>query len=269
MPRIRLPSAPGLRPLLLASSLLFLGGCGDLDTGPPVQLRGDDPVPSLHLSTRLPTFGELAERWAPHGELEGLTRSWGEGWEMEAEPGARVRREAVEAGAALLAPRVPRSVVEQGLREVDEALRGAEAVLGAALTEHPELTLPLVEAARHRDRAQEARARGDDEALLRHTLLASDLILGTTTEPLALLFIERARVELRRLSAADPYPSVTRERAERLLLGAREALETGEPALALQRAWYAVGLLRSTERLDIPDASPPDPSMDSEPQETR
>jgi hypothetical protein len=258
--------------MLALSGSLALPGCGDLESGAPVELRSEDPVASFHLNTRLPTFGEMVKEWGTASGLQGLTSEWQSSWELEAAQGTRARREAVEAGAAILAPSIPRSALDQGLREVDEALRGAEAALGAALTEHPDLTAPLVEAARHRDLAREARDAGDSEALLRHTLLASDLILSTTAEPLALLFIERARAELRRLSADDPYPSVTRERAERLLVGAREALDTGEPALALQRAWYAVGLLRSTERLDLPPGTPdPDPGLPREPelQETR
>jgi hypothetical protein len=246
--------------MLWIGVLLPTAGCGDLETGPPVQLRGEDPIVSLHFSDRLPTFPALVEDWGGGLGLESMAEAWRDSWERDPDPAARERREIVEVGAAVLADALPRSSIDQAFRQVDEAIRGAEAALGASLAPDSTpaalkgLASPLVEAARHRDLASEARTAGDVEAQLRHTLLASDRLRATTADALALVFIEQASVELRRISDSDPYPSMTRQRAERLLDGAREALDTGNPTLALQRAWYAAGLLRAPGAMDgVPD----------------
>jgi hypothetical protein len=249
--------AGSLRAALLAGVLVPLWGCGDLDTGPPVELRSEDPVVSLHFSDRLPTFAALVERWAPQPGLERLSEEWQTSWEEAESGGPAARRAVVEAGSALLVDAVPNTALNEAFRQVDEAIAAAEEVLGARIASdvregHPELTGPVVEAARHRDQALQARTVGDREVQLRHTLLAADLLRGTTAEPLALLFIEQGELELRRISELDPYPSVTRDRARRLLLGAREAIETGNPVLGLQRAWYAVGLLKGADPRDGP-----------------
>jgi hypothetical protein len=277
--RQTLPSP--LRSLILVGLLPWVGACGDLDTGPAVQLQGEDPVVSLHFSDRLPTFAGLVEAWAPTPGLAELSDSWRSSWETHPDEGATERREIIEAASAILVTSVPARTLDEAFRQVDEAIRGAESVLGASLTpsgaggappsgapdaadeldaldpatRYAALEGSLVEAARHRDQAAEARRVGDAEAQLRHTLLASDRLRATTAEPLALVFIEQAEAELRRISGAATYPSTTRQRARRLLDGAREALDTGEPALALQRAWYAAGLLRAAESLDsfVPD----------------
>jgi hypothetical protein len=228
-----------------------------------VQVRGEDPIVSLHFSDRLPTFPSLVESWGGGMGLEPMAEAWRDSWERDPDPAARERSEIVQAGAALLVDAVPRASIDHAFRQVDEAIRGAEAALGATLAPAPAegvanpspgglegLASPLIEAARHRDLAAAARSEGDLEGQLRHTLLASDRLRATTADALALVFIEQASVDLRRISASDPYPSVTRQRAGRLLDGAREALETGNPTLALQRAWYAAGLLRASEALD-------------------
>ncbi len=247
----------GARIVALGTALLLFAGCGDLDTGPAVELRSEDPVVSLHFSDRLPTFPALVERWAPGLGLDRLAEEWQASWEDSEIGGPRARRAVIETGTGILVDAVPNTALQQAFRQVDEAIGAAEEVLGTRLGSergagHPDLAGPVVEAAVHRDRAREARESGDREAQLRHTLLAADLLRGTTAEPLALLFIEQAELELRRISDLDPYPSVTRDRAARLLVGAREALETGNPALGLQRAWYAVGLLKGSDHLDGP-----------------
>ncbi len=222
---------------------------------------------SLHFSDRLPTFAGLVESWGAGLGLETMASTWRESWDRDLAPGGRERKEIVEAASALLVGALPRASLDQAFRQVDEAIRGAEDALGASLAAgssgassgspppaFQELSGPLIDAARYRDMAAEARARGDAESQLRHTLLASDLLRATTADALARVFMDQAAAELRRISASDPYPSVTRERADRLLAGAREALDTGNPALALQRAWYALGLLRASEALDpVPD----------------
>jgi hypothetical protein len=102
----------------------------------------------------------------------------------------------------------------------------------------------LLEAAGH---VEQAEAAETSDVRLLHLLLASDLLRSTTAESLARLFLAQASEELRRISARHSYQGMNVTRAERLLQGAQEALDTGEPFLALQRAWYALGLLRAED----------------------
>ena len=246
-------------PVALSGFLVVLAGCGDLDTGPVVASGNEDPVVSLHFSERLPTLPALAERWAPGLGLEPILASWNASWELSAERGEPLRRDAVEAAVRVMDEVVPRTALDQAFRQVDEAIRAAEEALGTALTAEAAgereaedrllVTGPLATAAEHRDRARAAREAGEAGAQLRHLLLASDALRSTTAEALALVFIEQADIRLRRISESDAYAQVTVERVERLLAGAREALNTGQSTLALQRAWYAVGLLRASDAL--------------------
>lgn len=239
--------------------LMVLVGCGDLDTGPVVAAGTEDPVVSLHFSERLPTLPALAERWAPGLGLEPILASWNSSWELSADRGEPLRRDAVEAAVRVMEDVVPRTALDQAYRQVDEAIRAAEEALGTSLTTEAAgareaedrflVTGPLATAAEHRERARAAREAGEAGDQLRHLLLASDALRSTTAEALALVFIEQADVSLRRISESDPYAQVTVERVERLLAGAREALDTGQSTLALQRAWYAVGLLRASDAL--------------------
>lgn len=257
---VSLRRVPGLRVLPLAlASVLALAGCGDLDTGPAVAVGSEDPVVSLHFSERLPTLPSMAERWAPGLGLEPILASWRASWELSADHGEPLRRDAVDAAAGIMGGVVPRTALDQAYRQVDEAIHAAEEALGASFAsgvagerEAGDLLLlsgPMATAAEQRDRARAAREAGDAESQLRHLLLASDALRSTTAEALALIFIEQADVGLRRISESDAYAHVTVERVERLLSGAREALDVGQARLALQRAWYAVGLLRASEAL--------------------
>jgi len=248
---------------------LWMSGCGDLDIGPSVELLDQDPVVSLHFSERLPTLPELVDRWAPGRGLTPFVESWQQAWELPGAEGEPVRRDAVDGALPLLLEFVPRTALDQAFRQVDEAIRGAEEALGASLSGgagagsspgSAELTSSLGRAAQHRDEARAARESENAMAQLRHLLLASDALRATTAGPLALAFVEQAELELRRIQDSETYPPVTRQRAERLLAGAREALDVGQHALALQRAWYALGLLRAGESMDTRSPGP-DPDL--------
>jgi hypothetical protein len=242
--------------------LLVLGvaACGDLDSGPVVELRTDDPAVSLHFSRNLPTLPALAERWGTGLGLEALSNSWTDSWQLPPEVGAPMRMDLVGVGSALLADRVPPSALDRARRQIEESIEGVREWLvspddpgGSTLP--PSISGPLAQAAGHWEGAKGARAKGDATVELRELLMASDALRSTTAGPLALAFMEQAEDELRRISESETYPVVTRQRAERLLMGAEEALEVGEPIMALQRAWYALGLLRAAKAMEtfIPD----------------
>lgn len=269
--RVMPPRLPGLCRFFRFLSAALLGvlwGCGDLDTGPSVELRLEEPVANLHFSRELPSPPALLARWGPPGEgLDPWLQQWEQSWELPPSEGATSRAEALEVLVPLVISEIPLSTLNEAYRKVEEALRAAEEALGTSLRSVVERTPasddvglegPMLMALRHQEAAREARERGDATRLLLHTLHAADALRATTAGPLAQLFVAQAERELRRISGDDTYPDVTRDRAARLVAGAREALATGDPGLALQRAWYAVGLLRASELLDGPAAPPPD-----------
>ncbi|TVR57047.1 MAG: hypothetical protein EA421_01730 [Gemmatimonadales bacterium] len=264
-PNARFTSA---RPLPLFGALLgvlFLGaGCGDLDSGTLVAVETDSPVPTLHLGRDLPSLPGLVDQWGrqlPLAELEAL---WTDSWALPEEEGLRIRAEAVQALVLVLEPRLDEKELEGEVRRVREALAGVSGALDGL--ELASLDGPVADAGQAGARASAALQAGDRAGALRWALEASDHLRRATPEVLALALIRETEEALKvlershsnpstsatgRNSGAETYSEVTRARIHRLLLGARDALEEGDPARALRRAWYAVGLLESSS--DGPD----------------
>jgi hypothetical protein len=223
--------------------LVLLGACGDLEVQDSVELIGGSPVPALRLTRELPSIPALVDQWDSSGALRPVSDAWQRSWDDGSPEGARIRNEARVAVSAVLGPAVPDRIRTGLLRALDETIREATALLGVSLTEKDALTLPLSQAALARDEALEAESAGDPVRALERALLASDLLRATTAESIARLLIAEVEGILRRIPEFDPYREEDRVRAERLLAGAREALRAGEFALALRRAWYALGLV--------------------------
>lgn len=256
------------RPLPVFGALLgvlFLGaGCGDLDSGALVAVETDSPVPTLHLGRDLPSLPGLVDQWGrqlPLAELEAL---WTDSWALPEEEGLRIRSEAVQALVLVLEPRLDEKELEGEVRRVREALAGVSGALDGL--ELASLDGPVADAGQAGARASSALEAGDRAAALRWALEASDHLRRATPEVLAQALIRETEEALEALegrrsppsasptgrnSGAGPYSEVTRDRVHRLLLGARDALDGGDPARALRRAWYAVGLLESSS--DGPD----------------
>jgi len=94
--------------------------------------------------------------------------------------------------------------------------------------------------------ASEARrlsALGRLDAALGRAISSADVIAALRPAALARTMVVDAEVALRREPGGDPYTAQERERAERLLIGAREALGRGDARRAMQRAYYACLLL--------------------------
>jgi hypothetical protein len=246
---------------LAATLTLAVVGCGDLDTAPEVQLRGTDPVVSLFFSGELQGLSYWVSRWGPGLGLDGLVTAWQASWDDPTDAAWAERRVLIRAAVPSLAPVIPRTSLDPAVGRLRHMLEAAEEALGAPLEAWADLPIhatmegTLVQAAGHLEQAEQAETAEDR---LLHLLLASDLLRSTTAESLARVFIARAEDELRRVSALPSYHEVGVQRADRLVQGAHEALLTGEPFLALQRAWYALGLLRAGEELDrlVPDLEP-------------
>ena len=85
--------------------------------------------------------------------------------------------------------------------------------------------------------------RDDRVGALEQALASAELLLALSPRVLSRSYILRAEEVLRRESGDAPYSAQERGRAERLLIGAREAWNEGEAERAMQRAYYACLLL--------------------------
>jgi hypothetical protein len=229
------------------AALLFLPlsivGCGDLAvTESGVEVTSPETVPALQFRADLPSLPDLVSVWDRSLSAPELLEDWRRSWEMSREEGRAVRAELNRAGALLLAPKVDRSRVEVPLAELDRALDAVAANLpGDRLPR--ELIPPVAHAAESRDRARQALEAGELADAIRYTLDGSDALRGITPDVLAGWLVATAEDHLRRNGDDVSYAEQTRERAERLTIGARTALEDEAPVLALRRAWYALQLL--------------------------
>jgi hypothetical protein len=268
VPRIQSTSA-----LSLLLGILLLGvGCGDMEPGALVAVETDSPVPTLHLGRDLPSLPGLVDQWGRQLPLAELESRWAASWALPEEEGLRIRSEAVQALVLVLEPHLSENELGEEVRRVREGLDGVSRAMDGL--ELATLDGPVADASRAGERASAALEAGDRAAALRWALEASDHLRRATPEVLAQALIRETEEALKilegdssvpsipsppstgRNSGAGAYSEVTRARVHRLLLGARDALEEGDPARALRRAWYAVGLLESSS--DGPDRMEPD-----------
>jgi hypothetical protein len=240
-----------------------------------VAVEAEAPVPTLHLGSELPSVPGLLAQWGAGLSLEDVEARWTRSWTLPEAEGRTMRSEAVQALALVLEARIATRDLEAEVHRVEKALeRISIAVEGRELGT---LEGPVADASRAAERAASALERGDRAGSLRWSLEASDHLRRATPEVLARTLIREAEALLEsareesaheasapeavgeavekaqpgRNPTAASYSEETRDRVRRLLVGAKDALDSGEPARALRRAWYAVGLLHA--QIDGPE----------------
>ena len=232
-------------------------GCGDLTLTDPVSMDTDETVPSLQFQTQLLTLPEAVEKWGRGMALEEPVARWEQSWGESSSDAERTRAELRRAVASLLVDQVEKEELEGPLAELDRTLSGVQNLLGDDFPTH---LSPALESARHeRDRARQSLESGDVEATLEHLMAGGDGLQSVTPGALATELIAEAENQLRRIEGEGSYSQQT-ERAQRLLIGARDALERDGGVVALKRAWYAVRLL---------DPASPGTATDDAPSDTR
>ncbi len=237
--------------------LAAVAGCGDLETSPPIDLVTQETAPALHFGTALPTLPALVDCWGRSLPLGDVGRSWAETWSAEPEEGARARSELYRGILPVLSPEVPPEEVVALVRTLEATLAEIDSRFGGGLS--TSLETPVFEAGAARNRALRALDEERPGEALLHILEAVDHLHATTPAALARALIDRGEVALtelgggiggsadgppaRRNGTSDPYDSERHTRARRLLIGAAAALDEGQDALALRRAYYANRLL--------------------------
>jgi hypothetical protein len=240
---------PGVRAALLAAPCLALAlaasACEDSPTDPMASLVTPETAPALEVRAMLPTLPDLAARTGTEARLSEPVVAWIASWEDQ-DGGAEMRRSAVARSTPTLAGELGASGAAQVLAPLFRAAHSLE-----ALTEPPEALRPMLAEVHERvARARSALEEGRAEEALREGLLASDRIRAASPEQVARALVARGEQALSVLGSAGPGPTddPDRERGEQLLKRARQALESGDYAMAVQRAFYACQLLQDAPR---------------------
>ena len=241
MPSLNRSRPPYRRLVLSTLAVLLLTGCGDLLAPEPVELTAEESFPTLRYNTDLPTLPRIL-RWSGRGrEFSRLIESWEASWELPRSEGEPLRSEVRRAAAPLLASRLENGDLAPAIRELDRTFRRIDELLGGEFPLH--LAPTLADARSHQEGAETALADGDVERAILHLLAAADQLRATTPEMLAAELVADAEETFRRVSGVHSYQEEERRRAERLLVGARTALDDHDPVLALRRAWYSLRLM--------------------------
>ncbi|HEX7119438.1 MAG TPA: hypothetical protein VF212_11655 [Longimicrobiales bacterium] len=245
------------RPLFrTALAATLAAACADAPTEPMALVVAAETEAALQVSRSLPTLPRLVQRLTASGALEpdaaealASARSLWLDAEAAADPetARALRRDAITRAA----PAVARALGPAGLAEVEAGLRRWVELAGAAVggAELPGVAAALAAGRVRLGAAEAARRDGRLERAAALLLEAADRLRETTPRAVAQRLIHRAEealaAERRRARPEAAADDVARRRAERLLHGAREALDAGDPVRAIRRAYYARQLLGS------------------------
>lgn len=201
---------------------------------------------ALGLKTRLPALPELVTRAGieeSHGSAADL---WTSSWDVVDRSGEDLRETAYRTVAPSLAESLGTDGALGALSEVGEAVRAASTMDPEGLT--PAMVENIDRARRLHDAGFEALDRGEVDVAFRYALEASDELREIGPSAMARNLIARAsRVleEMREEMDGPPRPGEDEVfiRADRLVGGARRALEEGDWSRAVRRAYYASQIL--------------------------
>jgi hypothetical protein len=241
------------RSALFVAVLLVASGCGDLNTAPPVEIVAAETVPAVQFRGEILSLPRAVEAWGGSMALSEAVDEWKRSWELPGGEAERSRHEVRRAVAGILETSLEGVDLARDMEALDRTIRQAESLLGEGA---PATLLSLLDGARaDRDRAETALEGGDLESALYHILAAGDRLHALTPEGMTRELLAETDALLRRILDGDPYLEEKR-RAERLLTGARDALEKGSGVLALKRAWYAAQLLDDLHGAERTDQDP-------------
>lgn len=260
------PSGALGRALCLGAALVVVGGCHDSPTGPLSGVTTVETVPSLSLAGPLPALTELIPADASDDAVKAAVAAWSASWD---EPDGEAARAPAR---AVVAEHLAEVMDERAVEEAFRPLLWMETEIGDLDALPAALVVPLERARRLTVESGEARRNGALELALEKGLEAADHYRAVTPEAVARSMVVRAERRVAEEEAveatANPTPetgdgNTTRfvsdaavlERAEHLVGGARRALDGGDFAQAIQRAFYAVQVLDG--RMVDPELFPP------------
>lgn len=235
--------------LTLVVTTIVVAGCDDAPTAPAALVVAHETEAALRMSESIPTLVSLVDRLEhrlpshvdPVAELRNARSLWLDA-EATSDPAmaAALRRDAYAVAVPILVAALDSAEWAAVRAALDQWIQTASSVVEGA-------RLPGVEAALDAGRNLIARAEREEragrrEVAARLLLEAGDRLRETTPRAAARRLIH----EVEQLFAAgrgEMVGAVDRRRAERLLNGAREALDADDPVRAIRRAFYARQLL--------------------------
>ncbi len=230
----------GLRRAIAGVLLVGLAACQDDPSDPLAALVSAETAPAVAVPVDLPSLGELAQRAGVREELGPVLDGWVAGWENEnPDLGRAARDEAIRLAAPVLRDELGAGGVATTLAPLFQ--------VGRDLGEIPDVPADLA------PRLQEVRSFVDDtrvaldegryDRALTLGLQAADRIRALGPRAVARTLISRADRAMVRAQVIDDFDPVALSRGERLLSGARRAMEEGQLDLAIQRGYYAIQVL--------------------------
>ena len=218
--------------------LVLLSGCRDADH-PAAVLLGEESRTALLLRPELPTLPDLSERAGLGEELGPAVQRWVESW--EGRPDDELRADVYAEVVEPLARSLGAGGVADARASLGTALEAVERVRASDIP--AELQTNVERARHHHAEAGEALAGGRESDALAGVLQGADALREVGPEGVARVLIRRAEGALDATAEGPGTPPVDIERADRMLQGARVALEGGDWQRALRRAYYACQLL--------------------------
>lgn len=230
--------------MLAGAVLLGLVGCQDDPSDPLAALVASETVPAVAVPVELPTLADLAQRAGVREELGPVLDGWVAGWEDENEQlGTAARDEAIR----LAAPTLHDALGPGGVASTLSPLFRVGQDLGDLPDVPADLAPRLEEIWSLIDDTRAALDEGRFDRAMTTGLQASDRIRALGPRAVARTLIARADRSMMRAEVVDGFDPVALSRGERLLTGARRAMEEGDFDLAIQRGYYAVQLLEGRD----------------------
>jgi hypothetical protein len=223
----------------------LLAACQDSSTDPLALILSDDTWSALAADGHLPSVEALVTQSGLQGTVTESAARWSSSWELPLDAGREVRRAAYEQVSAPLADALSAEAVAEHVAALGEVLAAADALTFGQASSGLAISFEAA-TLRHRE-AVAALADGRRGEALSQTLQGSDLLREVGPEGVARMLLARAEGELARVSAqgapASDEATTRVERGERLIRGARQALDEGDYLRAIQRAFYACQVL--------------------------
>ncbi len=236
----RLAAHPALRAFAVVGVCLGAVACRDAPSDPLAALVANETAPAVAVPVELPSLGELAVRPDVQDELAPVLEAWVSGWESEdPELGRAARDEAIRQATPTLRDVLGSGGVTTTLQPLFDVGRD----LGEIDDVPADLVPRLQEVRTLVDDARAALDEGRFDRALTTGLQASDRIRALGPRAVARTLISRADRALVRAEVGETLDPRFLSRGERLLAGARRALDEGEVDLAIQRGYYAVQVL--------------------------
>lgn len=238
--------------LVATIALPCLAACEDTVTDPEEVVVASEARAVLRSAADLPTLPGIindalsdsmgvpdTDRYTLHSAEELWARAAAENDVVQS---ARWRQRAVSLAAPYLATRLDTAQLADLRHRLRDWIETASGMLRHFRL--PEVEQALDDAAGLLARSQVTEARGEHLRAVRLVLSAQSRLVDTTPRVVARRMSDAALVRYRQVKADGvTLDERTRQRAERLVSGAREALDRQDYLRAIQRAYYANQLL--------------------------